>query len=130
MDYQEERRQALEAGRRALDSLERAKEQLGKARSWGIVDILGGHGLVTLIKQMKVEAARRNLDQARYDLMSFGRELEDIHLDLNINIGDLLTIFDFYDNFFADVLVQNWIVQAQDKIQYAIDVVQDALRHI
>ena len=44
-DIEKEKREAIEAGRRALSSLQAAKENLNSAKNWGLADMFGG-GLV------------------------------------------------------------------------------------
>ena len=41
-DIEKEKREAIEAGRRALNSLQAAKENLNSAKNWGLVDMFGG----------------------------------------------------------------------------------------
>ena len=41
-DIEKEKREAIEAGRRALSSLRTAKENLNSAKNWGLVDMFGG----------------------------------------------------------------------------------------
>ena len=71
-------REAIDAGERALLSLRDAKNSLGSARGWGIVDMLGGRGLSGLIKHVKIGDARNSLSQAKADLTYFSRELADV----------------------------------------------------
>ena len=123
-------REAINAGERALRSLQDAKSSLDSARGWGILDLLGGRGLSGLIKHVKIGDARSSLDQAKADLDCFGRELSDVRgiQGLDIEIGDFLTFADFFfDGFLADIMVQGKIRQAQDKIDFAIDRVQSIL---
>ena len=123
-------REAIEAGERALRSLRDAKNSLGSARGWGMVDMFGGRGLSGLIKHVKIGDARSSLDQAKADLDRFGRELSDVReiQGLDIEIGDFLTFADFFfDGFLADIMVQSKIRQAQDKIDVAIDRVEALL---
>ena len=117
-------REAIEAGERALRSLRDAKNSLGSARGWGMVDMFGGRGLSGLIKHVKIGDARSSLDQAKADLDRFGRELSDVReiQGLDIEIGDFLTFADFFfDGFLADIMVQSKIREAQDKVDDAID---------
>ena len=123
-------REAINAGERALRSLQDAKSSLDSARGWGILDILGGRGLSGLIKHVKIGDARSSLDQAKADLDCFSRELSDVReiQGLDIEIGDFLTFADFFfDGFLADIMVQSKIRQAQDQIDYAIGRVQSML---
>ena len=41
-NYEKERREAIEAGQRALNSLRAAQKELESARNWGLVDLFGG----------------------------------------------------------------------------------------
>ena len=117
-------REAIEAGERALRSLKEARSNLGSARGWGVVDMLGGRGLSGLIKHVKIGDARSSLNRAKADLDRFSRELSDVRdiQGLDIEIGDFLTFADFFfDGFLADIMVQSKIRQAQDKVDDAID---------
>lgn len=127
MDYERERYEAYQAGNRALNSLLDAKNYLAQARTWGVLDLFGGRGLSSVIKHMKITNARSSMERAKYDLMSFSRELSDISVNLNVNISDLLTVFDIFDSFLADVIVQSRIADAQRKIDCAIDEVRHVL---
>ena len=130
MDYEKERQEAIIAGERALDSLYEAKNQLRKARNWGIYDILGGGFISSLIKHSKIDNARSCIERAKYDLQCFNRELRDVSYDINVDIGDFLTFFDLMDSFFADLLVQSRIADASRRIEDAIWRVQDILNHL
>ncbi len=120
-------REAIVAGEMALCSLKDARNSLGSARGWGIVDIFGGRGLSGLIKHVKIGDAKNSLNRAKEDLNRFSRELSDVRelQGLDIEIGDFLTFADFFfDGLLADLMVQSKIRQAQDKIDDAIDRVE------
>ena len=127
-DLQREREEAIEAGERALDSLREARSYISSAKGFGLWDILGGGSFVTLFKHMKIDKARQAIDRARYDLQDFSRELRDIRTNLDIDIGDFLTIFDLMDNFFADIMVQSRLSDAGRRIDDAIYKVEQCLR--
>lgn len=123
-------REAIDAGERALRSLREAKSSLDSARSWGIVDIIGGRGLSGLIKHVRIGDAKSSLDRAIFDLERFSRELSDVRniQGLNVEIGDFLTFADFFfDGFIADMMVQSKIRKAQDEIDDAINRVEALL---
>ena len=116
-------REAIEAGERALVSLQDARESLGSARNWGLLDLLGGRSISGLVKHVKIDNARHR----------FSKELSDVRdlQGLNIEIGDFLTFADFFfDGFLADILVQSKIRQAQDRIDDAIYRVESVLRQL
>ena len=76
-DIEKEKREAIEAGRRALNSLSAAKENLNSAKNWGLVDMFGGGFFSTMLKHSKMDHAKQNMDQAKYDLRNFSRELNE-----------------------------------------------------
>lgn len=129
-DLQREREEAIEAGERALDSLREARSYISSAKGFGFWDILGGGSFVTLFKHLKIDKARQAIDRARYDLQDFSRELRDIRANLDIDIGDFLTIFDLMDNFFADIIVQSRLSDAGRRIDDAIYKVEQCLRSL
>ena len=97
-DIEKEKREAIEAGRRALNSLRTAKENLNSAKNWGLVDMFGGGFFTTMLKHSKMDQAKRNMEQAKHDLRSFSRELNDVNMacNLNINTGDFLSFVDYF----------------------------------
>lgn len=129
-DLIQEKREAREAGERALDSLLEARRQISGAKGFGIWDILGGGSFVSFFKHMKIDRARQALDRARYDLREFCRELRDVEMDLDIDIGDFLTLFDLMDNFFADIIVQSRLSDAGRRIDEAVNKVEQCLNRL
>ena len=79
-DMEKEKREAIEAGRRALNSLQTAKENLNSAKNWGLVDMFGGGFFTTMLKHSKMDQAKQNMEQAKYDLRNFSRELNDVNM--------------------------------------------------
>ena len=76
-----------------------------------------------MLKHSKIDQARQNMEQAKYDLRNFSRELNDVNIacDLNINIGDFLSFADyFFDGFVADWMVQDRINNARCQVEEAI----------
>lgn len=132
-DYEKERREAIEAGNRALGSLNAAKRELDSAKNWGIVDLIGGGLLTDIIKHSKMGNAQRYMEQARYDLQNFSRELQDVstRVDFDFNTADFLTFADFFfDGLVADWLMQSRINQTREQVNEAIRRVEDILRRL
>ena len=108
-DIEKEKREAIEAGRRALNSLSAAKENLNSAKNWGLVDMFGGGFFST--------------EQAKYDLRNFSRELNDVNMACNLHIdtGDFLSFADyFFDGFVVDWMVQDRINNAKRQVEEAL----------
>lgn len=125
-DFEKERNEAILAGERALDSLRAARDELNSAGNWGIVDLLGGGLISGLVKHSKMSNAQNYMEQAKWNLQNFSRELQDVNMvhNLNLELGDFLTFADF----FFDGIVADWLVQ--DRINETKRQVEDAIRHV
>lgn len=132
-NYEKERQEAIRAGERALNSLSSAFFELKSARNWGLFDLIGGGFISTLIKQSKMGKAQSFMEQARYDLRNFSRELKDVegHIDLDINLNDFLSFADFFfDGLIADWMVQSKINHARSQVEEAIHRVEQVLERL
>ena len=70
-----------------------------------------------------MDQAKRNMEQAKYDLRNFSRELNDVNMvcNLNIDTGDFLSFADyFFDGFVVDWVVQDRINNAKRQVEEAI----------
>ncbi len=69
--------------------------------------MFGGGFFTTMLKHSKMDHAKRNMEQAKYDLRNFSRELNDVNMvcNLNIDTGDFLS---FADYFLMDLLWTGW----------------------
>jgi hypothetical protein len=132
-DIEREKREAVDAGYRALQSLNNAKAELNSAKNWGLVDLFGGGTITGLIKYSKMNNAQRYMEQAKYDLSRFGKELNDVNMvcDLNMDVGGFLTFADFFfDGVVADWLVQDRINEARRQVDEAIWRVQEIINRL
>lgn len=132
-DLEKEKREAIEAGNRALCSLREAQKNLQSAKNWGIWDMLGGGFISTMAKHSKMDRAKQNMEQAKYDLKKFSKELNDVNMNyhLELQTGDFLSFADwFFDGFFVDWMVQDRINQASDQVSNAIYRVENILRQL
>lgn len=132
-DFEKEKREAADAGNRALRSLKAAQENLDSAKNWGIWDMLGGGFISTMAKHSKMDRAKENLAKARSDLKNFSRELQDVNMacHLDIETGDFLSFADwFFDGFVVDWMVQDRINQASRQVEEAIHRVEGVLNQL
>lgn len=130
---QKEINEAIVAGEQALNSLYAAQEKLDSAKSWGWVDLLGGGFLTGMIKHSRIEDASRCMEDAKYHLKVFQKELNDIHLslDLRMEVGGFLSFADFFfDGLVADYLVQSKIEDARRQVADAINMISDIVRNL
>ncbi|MDO5574597.1 MAG: hypothetical protein Q4G60_11545 [bacterium] len=119
-------REAQDAGMRSLRCLQDAQKLLSSAGNWGLVDMFGGSFLSGLMKHSKISDANHQMEQAKYEVQRFQKELQDINVPGNfgVGVGDFLTFADF----FFDGLIVDWMVQS--KIKEAKRQVEDAIRKI
>ena len=132
-DYEKERWEAIEAGKRARLSLENAMGALDSARGWGIYDMLGGGFISTMIKHSKMDKASTYIEQAKADLSAFSRELGDIdgYTDVNLSTGDFWGFADwFFDDILTDWMMQGRINDARRQVQQAIYKVNEILNRL
>ena len=125
--------EAIQAGERSLISLKRAQELLNSARNWGILDMLGGGFLSTMIKRSKMQSAVNCMEEAKSDLMRFRNELNDVNIPMNLrlDVGGFLSFADFFfDGFVADYLVQSKISEAKSQVSRAIAYVEQTLARL
>lgn len=132
-DFYKETQEAISAGERALSSLRNAQNELSSAKNWGLFDMLGGGFVSTLVKHGKMDNAKRYMEQAKYDLNSFSRELRDVNMSVNLNIDthDFLTFADFFfDGLVADMLVHSKINEIREQVHDAICHVESLLTEL
>ena len=113
-------REAILAGERALAALADAQGKLKSAKNWGLFDLMGGDFFATLIKRSKMKDASALIDDAKYALTAFQRELRDVEIMMDVDFDDdgLLAFADYvFDDFFSDILVQRKIGKAQDQLR-------------
>jgi hypothetical protein len=81
-----------------------------------------GGGLISgFMKHSKMSDAEREIDDARYALQRFSKELRDVSGYSSIHINDFLTFADFFfDGFVADILVQSQISDGKKQCDDAI----------
>jgi len=126
-DHIKECREAMEAGKRALQSLRNAKGCLDSARNWGIWDMPGGGMLSSILKRKKINDAQGQMNAAKRDLQVFARELGDVHMtgQLDIEINDFIGYADIlWDNFLVDWMMQDRINQSRAQVDEVINRVE------
>lgn len=122
--------EAIAAGEQALNSLYAAQEKLDSAKGWGWLDLFGGGFFTDMIKHSKIEDASQCMENAKYYLKAFQKELSDVHLsmDLRMEVGGFLSFADFFfDGLVADYLVQSKIEDARRQVADAINMISDIL---
>ena len=85
--------------------------------------MFGGGFLSTMLQNSKMDQAKQNMEQDKYDLQNFSRELNDVNMacNLNINTNDFLAFADYLlDGFVIDWMVQDRINKAKQQVREEI----------
>ena len=115
--------EALGAVEDALGCLDAAARDLKSAGNWGWFDIFGGGFLTSMLKHGKMETAQRHLSAAQAALGRLADELNDVEgfAGLGPDVGDFLLTADWlFDNAFMDAMVQQRIIESQNRVEQAI----------
>lgn len=126
MDRLKELKEAKEAADLVIVRIDVGIRQLESATSWGILDILGGGLISSLVKRNKIGEANRSLEEISSSLKSLNKELSDVDISLPDTIPDSFSdeLFDMvFDNIFTDIRVQGEIKEnlvALKELRYAI----------
>ncbi len=126
-------KEALRAGREALEALDDAADSLDSAKRWGIVDILGGGFVTSLVKHSRLGDAERALTRAREALVRFSERLASSPElgRLVVGVDPLNRVFDIaFDNVLADLFVQRDIEDALERVEAARGRVEEAVRRL
>ncbi len=113
--------EAIDAANEALYHLKGARNYLNSAGNWGLLDIFGGNMLTGLLKHGKMQKAEYEIQEAKYALQRFSKELRDVSGYSSVHIGEFLTFADFFfDGLVADLFVQSKISDAKRQVDEAI----------
>lgn len=129
----QEVREAIGAGARALTSLKMAREKLESAKTWGIVDLLGGAFFTDMVKHTKMQEAVTCMEVAKTELLRFQKELGDVQvpIELRMEVDRFLSFADFFfDGIVADYLVQKKIREAREQVEDAIYHVENLMEDL
>lgn len=115
-----ELREAMDAGKAALETTDQVLSSLDSAEGWGTWDIFGGGLIADMAKHSHLDDAQSAVEQLQARLRTFKTELADvtIHADLQVNIEGFLRFADyFFDGLFVDWAVLDRIHQSQDQVK-------------
>lgn len=128
--------EAIRTGKEALEALEDAADSLDSAKRWGVVDILGGGLLTSVVKYSRLGDANHALTGARVALARFCDALGDCRgvagiAALTAEVNRWNAFFDIAcDNWLADIFVQKEMSDAADRVDEAIETVKRAVRRL
>ena len=123
--------EAIDAATEALNHLYAAKDKMKSAQRWGILDIMGGGFISTLVKRKKMQRAQIEAEQAQIAIANFKDQLDDV-FDLDLKLDDFLSFSDYFFEglFFGDVVVQGRINEALNKLTRTIDIIERIKRQL
>ncbi|QDU36820.1 hypothetical protein Mal4_11180 [Maioricimonas rarisocia] len=118
--------EAIRAGEAARARLREVQTMLKSAGSWGVLDMMGGGMMATMVKHSKMDAAKQSAHRAQRELRRFQEELADAseRLNLSLDVGSFAKFADF----FFDGLITDWVVQS--RIQEASSACSSAMSRV
>ena len=125
--------EAITASERVLDHLYEAETNLKNAKSWGVLDIVGGGFVSTFVKREYMETAQRELWAANSAIQVLNNEIDDVervaHIDIDTS-GVLAFADFFFDGLLADVLVQAQISDVRNQVIDTINRIQNLRNYL
>ncbi len=120
------------AGYKAIERLKSAKNDLDSAKNWGVVDILGGGFIISMVKHSKMNNAKEAIHDAEDAIRVFNNHLMSLNLyKINIDTNDLLGVLDvFLDGLFFDLFMQSRINEAIEAVDNAIEMISRAVQEL
>lgn len=112
--------EAVRASRVVLKSTKSAIAELKDAKNLGVLDMVGGGLLVTMAKRNHMSQAQAIINDLNVSLKRFSKELRDVNMEMisPIDIENYMSIGDyFFDGLFMDIMVQNKIDEALNRVQ-------------
>jgi hypothetical protein len=124
--------EAIEAGNKVLEHLSVLAAALSRASDFGVWDLLGGGGFVSMVKLGYIDDARSVAAGLQEKLLRFDRELGDVaasklgvgevKLGLGMRFADV-----FLDGLLPDFLMQSRIIGARNAVDRTAQYVQQML---
>lgn len=133
MDRLKELKEAKEAAELVIGKIDQAIKELNSASNWGILDLLGGDFVPSLIKRSKIGKANDILNDLPKSLETLNKELSDVDISLPGGVPDRLSdeLFDtIFDNIFTDFRVQGEIKEnllALKELRHSVGEISDKL---
>jgi len=110
-----------------------ALSELKDAKNLGVWDMMGGGLLVTMAKRDHMSTAQNIINELNYSLKTLSKELSDVNMSMtsNIDIANYMGFADyFFDGFFMDMMVQDKINGALDKLSRLDSNIDDTSRKL
>lgn len=117
--YIQELREAKRALSRSRNITADIQQAVGSARSWGLLDLLGGGFVSSLAKRSRIEKLNEQLSWLEHSLDVLQNELEDVRLYAPAALNDSFSrqMLDvIFDNIFTDYAVQSELVQLKNQL--------------
>ncbi|MBR1972523.1 MAG: hypothetical protein IKA16_03710 [Oscillospiraceae bacterium] len=130
---EQELEEAIEAGTAALRTANEVVLSLKHAESLGLFDVLGGGFLADMAKHETLDEAQKNVEQLQVDLQKFNKELSDVKIRSQMQVGmdRLLKFADvFFDGLLVDAAVLENIQQSHRMVDETRDQILGILRQL
>jgi len=107
--------EAVDAGNEVLKELENVISYFKSAGNWGVADLIGGGLIITAVKHSKIDKAKAAVHEVQNLLGRFQRELSDLKISPESQLGIEVSSFQTFADYIFDGLIFDWIVQSKIK---------------
>lgn len=136
LQHQEkEVKEALRVGEQALQIARDVLKDMSQAKTWSIVDMVGGDIVSDVIKYSHLNVVQSNVKALQLKLRHFRTELADVTKgisgDIDVDIGDFLHFADyFFDGLFVDWMVYDKIKNGKERAEQTCSQLQGVLEQL
>ena len=102
-----------DAGNAVLSELENVISYFKSAGNWGVADLIGGGLIITAVKHSKINKAKSAVNEVQHLLGCFQRELSDLKISPESQLGIDVSSFQTFADYIFDGLIFDWIVQSK-----------------
>lgn len=117
---EKEIQEAIDAGKKALRTVEEIIKTLDSAEGWSTLDMLGGGLFTDMAKYEDLDKVQELVEKLQKQLHRLKSELADVEVqsDIQVNIDNFLHFADyFFDGLFADLAVREQIQLSQKQAE-------------
>jgi hypothetical protein len=104
-------KEAISAGNRVSNYIDRAISSLESAEGWGTWDLIGGGLISDIAKHSHIDDAKLAADGVQQELSNFRTELADVRIQNDIHFE--MDGFAKFADFFFDGLIADWCMQSR-----------------
>lgn len=128
----EDEKMIIETAKKAIENLNKAKKHLDTASIWSGIDIFGGGIISGMVKRDGMKMGETYIKEAEENIKYIKEHLQENPCEnINLEVWDIHGTLDLlFDNIFSDFIIHNRINEAKEKINSAIETLEDIVKNL